>query len=215
MRAEGERGGATVEHAALGLLLAVLMIVAIASAASGPLDGGRELGSTLGRKLRCAARGPGPCWRDPLTEAYGRPLAGLVRALAPPPATRPGPVGAPLYPVDFRRCRRESCALGGERSPKLTASGRRTTAFASVDDRRRSDRTLTVSYWLYRPTLGWERVDREATSDDVVRHARTPLLDADVPVIVPLETLDGRNHYRFPPREEPPWRWRVESRHPG
>lgn len=193
----------------------VLLVAGIAAAAAGPLDGGRELGSTLARKLRCAAVGPGPCWRDPLTEAYGRPLAGLVRALAPAPATSPGAGGAPHHPVDFRYCRRSSCAAPGERSPKLTASNRRTTAFVSVDDRRRADRSVTVTYWLYRPTLGWERRDREATSDDVATHARTPLLDDDVPILVPLETLAGRNHYDFPAREEPPWRWRVESRYPG
>lgn len=195
--------------------MALLLTAGIAAATSGPLEGARELGSALGRKLRCAARGPGPCWRDPLTEAYGRPLAGLVRALAPAPRTRPGPGGAPLHPVDFRYCRRESCALPGERSPKLTASNRRTTAFVSIDDRRRSDRTLTVTYWLYRPTLGWERIEREATSDDVARHAKTRLLADDVPVLVALETLAGRNHYDFPAREEPPWRWQVEGRYPG
>jgi hypothetical protein len=213
--ASEERGAASVEHAGLVILLALVLVAGIAAAASGPLDGGRELGSTLARKLRCAARGPGPCWRNPLTEAYGRPLAGLVRALAPAPTTRIGPGAAGLYPVDFRYCRRESCALPGERSPKLTASNRRTTAFVSVDDRRRSDRTLTVSYWLYRPTLGWERVDREATSDDVFEHARTRLVADDVPVLVPLETLAGRNHYDFPAREAPPWRWQVEGRYPG
>lgn len=193
----------------------LLLAVGIAAAASGPLDGGRELGSTIARKLRCAARGPGPCWRDPLTEAYGRPLAGLVRALAPAPSARAGSGRTTLYPVDFRYCRQPSCAMPGDRSPKLTASNRRTTAFVSVDDRRRSNRTLTVTYWLYRPTLGWERIDRRATSDDVAEHAKTPLLDDDIPVLVPLETLAGRNHYRFPALEEPPWRWRVESHYPS
>jgi hypothetical protein len=195
--------------------MALLLIAGIAATASGPFDGARDLGSALGRKLRCAARGPGPCWRDPLTEAYGRPLAGLVRALAPAPIARTNSAGQPLLPVDFRYCRRESCALPGERSPKLTASNRRTTAFVSVDDRRRADRTLTVTYWLYRPTLGWQRVMRRATSDDVAEHASTPLLDDAVPILVSLETLPGRNHYDFPAREEPPWRWRVEGRYPG
>jgi hypothetical protein len=43
----------------------------------------------------------------------------------------------------------------------------------------------------------------------------TPLLDTDHPRLVPLETLAGRNHVDFPPGEEPPWRWRVESVYPG
>jgi Flp pilus assembly pilin Flp len=207
-----EHGAATVEHAALGLLIAVLVAAGIAAAASGPLDGGRELGSTLGRKLRCAARGPGPCWRDPLTEAYGRPLAGTVRALAPPPATRTGAGGEALYPVDFRYCRAASCAIPGPRSPALTASNRRTTAFVAVDDRRRTSGIAQIDYWLYRPTLGWERIRREATSADVARLASTPLLETDVPTLVSLETLPGANHFDFAPGEEPPWQWQIERR---
>jgi hypothetical protein len=210
--AKGERGAATVEHAALGLLIAIIAAAGIAAVASGPLDGGRELGSTLGRKLRCAARGPGPCWRDPLTEAYGRPLAGAVRALAPPPATRPGPGGTVFYPVDFRYCRSPSCALPGPGSPALTASNRRTTAFVAVTDRRRSAGVAEIDYWLYRPTRGWERTSREVTSAEVARLAATPLLETDVPALVPLETLPGANHFDFPPGEEPPWRWQIERR---
>ena len=215
MGANRERGAATVEHAALALLLGLALAAAIAAVASGPAEGGRDLGSTLAHKLRCAARGPGPCWRDPLTESYGRDVAGLVRALAPPPLERPAAGGRALLPVDFRRCRRASCALPGERAPRLTASNRRTTVFTAIDDRRRASGELTVSYWLYRPTLGWERIDRAATRDDLARLARTPLLDDAVPVIVPLETLAGRNHYQFPRREQPPWRWRVTGRYPG
>src|SRR5215207_9558506 len=94
----GERGAASVEHAGISLLLVLLIVGAIAALASEPAESGRELGSTLARKLRCAAVGPGPCWRDPLIEAYGRPLAGAVRALAPAPTTRPGASGAPLFP---------------------------------------------------------------------------------------------------------------------
>ena len=37
----------------------------------------------------------------------------------------------------------------------------------------------------------------------------------DDPALVPLETLAGRNHFEFPRREEPPWRWRIEGRYPG
>ena len=93
-----QSGAATVEHAAISLLIALLVAAAMAALASGAGEGGRELGAALGRKLRCAAVGPGPCWRDPLTLAYGRSLAGAVRALAPAPAPRPGPDGAPLWP---------------------------------------------------------------------------------------------------------------------
>ena len=212
MRPRSQSGAATVEHAGLALLLALLATAAIAAVAAGDGDAGRELGSTLARKLRCAAVGPGPCWRDPLTEAYGRPLAGAVRALAPEPRARPGP-GGPLLPVDFRRCRSASCAAPGP-SPGLTASNRRVTAFVSVEDRRRSAGSVKLTYWLYRPGLGWEAVTRLATSGDVASLASTLLLDDAVPVLVALETLDGRNQYEFAAGEEPPWRWRVESVYP-
>jgi hypothetical protein len=201
-----ERGAATVEHAGLSLLIALLAIAGIAALAARPTDDGRELGFALARKLRCAAVGPGPCWQDPLTVAYGRPLAGAVRALAPAPEARPG-----LLPVDFRYCRSASCASPGP-TPGLTASNRRVTAFTEVDDRRHSTGEVVITYWLYRPTIGWERQVERIDSAEVERLAPTQLLDTAVPAIVPLETLDGRNQYEFAPDEEPPWRWQVEPR---
>jgi hypothetical protein len=202
-----ERGAASVEQAGLILLVAVLCAaVAGAVLSRGGQAESRELARAVAQKIRCAAHGPGPCWQDPLTEAYGRPLAGLVRAFAPEPAGA-GALG--LLPVDFRRCRQSSCAAPGPR-PELTASNRRVTAFVSVDDERRSNGTVTVDYWLYRPTLGWERVRRVASAVDVARNAMTPLLESANPRLVALETLAGRNHIRFAAAEEPPWRWKVE-----
>jgi Flp pilus assembly pilin Flp len=207
-------GAASVEHVGLAILIAVVMLAGVAAfAARPPVDEGRELGTAISRKLRCAPRLPGPCWRDPLTEAYGRPLAGLVRALAPAPAPRTAG-GAPLVGVDFRHCRRTSCATWTG-DPRLTASNRRTTAFTSVVDRRRAGGGVEITYWIYRPTLGWESVVRRADSADVVAASRTPLLETADPKLVPLETLPGRNHYDFPRSEEPPWRWRVDSVYPG
>jgi len=210
MSATRERGAASVEHAGLALLIALVLLAGVASVAAGPLDGGRELGWAITRKLRCAPRLPGPCWRDPLTEAYGRPLGGAVRALAPAPA-QAGAEG--LMPVDFRYCRSAGCALPGE-GPRLTASNRRTTAFVSVEDDRRSGGDARITYWLYRPALGWERVERRVSSDDVARPAGTPLLESQDPKLVPLETLAGRNHFDFPAAEEPPWRWQVDPVYP-
>jgi hypothetical protein len=189
-------------------MIALLAIAAIAALAARPSDAGRDLGFSLARKLRCAAAGPGPCWRDPLTDAYGRPLAGAVRALAPQPMMRQG-----LLPIDFRYCRSIPCARPGP-SPGLTASNRRVTAFTEVGDHRRAEGTVTITYWLYRPSLGWEPTRVTIGAADVARLAPTELLDTAVPLIVPLETLDGRNQYDFPPAEEPPWRWRVESAYP-
>lgn len=209
-----ERGSASVEQAGLTALIALLLLAAIAAlAADGEVDPRHLLGGTIARRIACAPRLPGACRHHPLVPAYGRPLARLARSLAPAPAARPGPSGLPLVPVDFRRCRRESCAVAAD--PHLTASGRRTTAFTQVDDRRRSLGWVELTYWLYRPGLGWERVVRRARQAQIDAASDVRVLLKDDPALVPLETLPGRDHYDFPPGEEPPWRWRVKSRYPG
>ncbi len=210
----GERGSATVEQAALAALVALLAIAAISAlAAGGEVDAGRQLAGALGHRLVCAPRLPGACRHHPLVPAYGWPLARLARALAPAPRALPGPSGLPLMPVDFRRCRSESCAVAA--GPHLTASGRRTTAFTELRDERRSSGWVEIVYWLYRPGLGWERIARRATAADVEAAAGVEVLARDDPALVPLETLPGRNHYDFPPGERPPWQWQVEGRYPG
>lgn len=213
-RIESERGSASVEQAALAALVGLLLLAGIAAVASGGrVDAGRGLAGAIGRKMRCAPRLPDACRHHPLVPAYGWPLARLARALAPPPLALPGPSGLLLAPVDFRRCRRESCAVAA--GPHLTASGRRTTAFTELVDERGSSGWVEVVYWLYRPTLGWERVTRRATQADVEAAAATPVLAGDDPALVPLETLPGRNHYKFPASEQPPWQWRLAGRYPG
>jgi hypothetical protein len=213
-----QRGSATVEHAGLAALVALLVLVGISSVvAGGGIDGGRALGDAIARRIACAPRLPDACRHHPLVPAYGWPLARLVRAMAPAPASRTGPSGLPLVPVDFRRCRRQSCAvpLPGGAGKHLTASGRRTTAFTEVEDGRRSGEIIRVTYWLYRPGLGWERITRTAGAADVAAAARVRVLLKDDPALVPLETLPGRNHYDVPPGEEPRWRWRIGGRYPG
>src|SRR4051794_33575569 len=181
MRARSQIGAATVEHIGLVILIALIVLGAMAAlVASPPTEEARRLGSQLDRRIRCPARLPDPCWRDPLTEAYGRHLAGLVRALAPQPRSVAGASGTPLLPVDFRYCRSASCAAPGDRTG-LTASNRRVTAFTSVADRRDSGGSVEVSYWLYRPGLGWERTVRNASSAEVERYASTPLLESANP----------------------------------
>jgi hypothetical protein len=211
---EAERGSASVEQAGLIALVAVLLLVAIAAvAAGGEVDAGRELAATIGKRIACGPRLPDACRHHPLVTAYGWPLARLARALAPPPAARPGPSGLPLVPVDFRRCRRESCAVAA--GPHMTASGRRTTAFTQLADRRRSLGWVELTYWLYRPGLGWDRIVRRAGQAQVYAAAGVEVLTEDDPALVPLEILPGRNHYEFPTSERPPWQWRVSGRYPG
>jgi len=210
LRAE-QTGAASVEHIALAFLLAAVIALSVAAlAASPPERSARELGSVIAERLACAPRHPVPCHRNPLALAYGFPVGKLVRSLAPGPRAALGPGGVPLFPVDFRRCRRPSCALPGP-DPGLTASGRRVTAFTSVEDRRRAGGEIEISYWLYRPALGWERILRAAGAAELAAAQGLRLNLEDDPALVPLETLPGRNHYGFPAGEEPPWRWRVPS----
>jgi hypothetical protein len=213
-RRGGESGSASVEQIGLAALVALLLLAGVSAvAAGGDVDAGRALAGALGRKIACAPRLPGPCRHHPLVPAYGWPLARLVRALAPAPAALPGPSGLPLVAVDFRRCRRESCAVAA--GPHLTASGRRPTAFTQVEDLRRTLGWVEVTYWLYRPSIGWQAVRRRATQAEVDAAAGTPVLLKDDPVLVPLETLPGRDHYDFPPGERPPWQWGVRGVYPG
>jgi hypothetical protein len=213
-RRDSERGSASVEQAGLAALVALLLLAAIAAVSTGgEVDAGRMLGAAIGRKLACAPRLPDACDHHPLVPAYGWPLARLARALAPAPAPLFGPSGLPLVPVDFRRCRRESCAVAA--GPHLTASGRRTTAFTAIDDRRGSLGWVEISYWLYRPTIGWEKISRRASEADLDAASGVPVLVEDDPALVPLETLPGRNHYEFPSGERPPWQWNVRGRYPG
>jgi hypothetical protein len=203
-----------VEQAGLAALVAVLLLGAVALlAGEGEIEAGRGVAAAIGRKLACAPRLPDGCRHHPLVPAYGWPLARLVRALAPAPRARRGPTGLPLMPVDFRRCRRPSCAI--DAGPHVTASNRRVTVFTRVDDRRRSLGWAEISYWLYRPRLGWSREIRRATQADVEAASATRVLLKDDPALVPLETLPGRDQYDFPAGEEPPWQWRVAGRYPG
>jgi hypothetical protein len=213
-----QRGSASVEQAGLAALVALLALAAIAAlAAGGEVEAGRGLAGTISKRIACAPRAPGPCRRHPLVPAYGWPLARLARALAPAAAARAGPSGLPLVPVDFRRCRRQSCAvpLPGPAGARLTASGRRTTAFTQVEDRRRTLGWVELTYWLYRPGLGWERAVRRAGPEQVEAASGVRVLLRDAPALVPLETLPGRDHYEFPADERPPWQWEVRGAYPG
>lgn len=219
MRAiERQRGAASVESAGLAALLALLAIAAMSALVADPPDKeSRALGAMVARRIACGPRLPDACRHHPLVRAYGWPLARLARALAPRPAARLGPDGVPLVPVDFRYCRRPSCAVPhpGASGLHLTTSGRRTTIFTSIDDQRRSRGYVELIYWLYLPSLGWEKLTRRASQADVDAAAGTPVLLRDDPNLVPLETLPGRNHYEFRRGEEPPWRWNLQSLHPG
>lgn len=203
----GNRGAISVEYAALAALVGLLIVVALAAViAAPPRRADRELGEMIARRIACVPRHPVPCGRNPLAVAYGLPLGKVVRSLAPVPTGGAGPL-----PVDFRYCRRASCAAPGP-DPGLTASGRRVTEFTSVDDRRHSGEGVRITYWLYRPGAGWQGIERLAGPAEIAAASHLRLSLDDDPALVPLETLPGRDHYAFPPVEEPPWRWAIPSR---
>ena len=207
-----DRGAATVEHVALAFLIAILVAAGVGALAGAPPgDSARELGGTIARRLACAPRHPGPGGRNPLALAYGFPVGKLVRYLAPHLGSLEQ---GGLLPVDYRRCRQASCAAPSGR-PGLTASGRRVTAFTSVHDQRRSGGRVLVTYWLYRPTLGWSSLTASGGDRELAAAASLRLNLEHDPALVPLETLAGRNHHRFRAGEEPPWRWRVGTTYPG
>lgn len=198
------RGAATVEYLALAGMIGILIVAAIAALiASPPTRGERELGEMLARRIACTPRYPVPCGRNPLALAYGFPLGKLVRLLAPTPAITAGEL-----PVDFRHCRQASCTAPGS-DPGLTSSRRRVTAFTVVEDLRRAGGPIRIAYWLYRPGLGWERIVRTAGAAEIQAASKIRLNVEDDPALVPLETLPGKDHYRFPRGEQPPWQWQL------
>lgn len=219
-----ERGAASVEHVGLVVLIGLALLIAIAALGAGfPEDRGRQLGSLLARRMACAPLGPGSCRQDRLTTAYGERLARLARSLAPAPEQL---VRGGLTGVDFRYCRRPSCAvpLAGARGDRLTASNRRITVFTEV---RRPGRGhsggdggsaaggIRIVYWVYRPGQPWEAVIRDAGPTEIEAASAVRLGGDETPILVPLETLPGRNHTKFPRTEEPPWRWRITPIYPG
>jgi hypothetical protein len=188
-------------------VIGALIVVAVAAlVASPPRRADRELGEMLARRIACTPRYPVPCGRNPLALAYGFPLGKLVRSLAPAPAIEGGEL-----PVDFRYCLRPSCALPGL-DPGLTSSRRRVTEFTSIEDGRLSGDPVRITYWLYRPSAGWQRIVRNAGAAQIAAAQSIRLRLEDDPALVPLETLPGRDHYLVPPGDEPPWRWQVASR---
>ena len=113
-------------------------------------------------------------------------------------------------PVDFRYCRRASCAAPGG-DPGLTAAGRRVTEFVSLEETRR-DGQVRITYWIYRPGLPWQRIERAAGRAEIAAASGLRLNLEDDPALVPLETLPGRDHYAFPPAERPAWQWSLRSK---
>lgn len=213
-RPSGSSGSATVEQTGVVLLLAVIIAVLAAVLLGGSDEPpGHGLGIRIANRIACGPREPGVCRRHPAVSAYGWDLARAVRRLAPQPSAQSGPGGELSVPVDFRYCQRPSCAVPAG-DGKLTTANRRLTLFTAVR-RLRGDAGWEITYWSYRPGLGWEKTLRRAGPAEIEAAAGTRLRLEDSPRLVPLEILPGRNHYELPSGEDPPWRWRIETIHEG
>ncbi len=158
-----ERGQATPEW--LGLVLLVgLLLAALLWAAGAALPRVPLAGAVLERMV-CAVRLADDCRSEPaLRASYGADLAVALRAHAPTLLYEPG---MRALPVDYRRCREDSCAEGSaDGRVTRAASGERTAAFTHVIDCRRGappaaasgadcsgERAgnLYLQYWLYYP----------------------------------------------------------------
>jgi hypothetical protein len=214
------RGSATVEQVGVVLLLAATFAALVAASLAGVVEPpGHGLGIRIANRIACGPREPGVCRRHPAVSAYGWDVARAVRWLAPEPSARSGPDGRSLGPVDFRYCQRPSCAVPAG-DGRLTTANRRLTLFTEVrrmgsDESGSGTAAWEITYWLYRPSLGWQRVTRRAGPAEIEAASGTRLLLEDSPRLVPLEILPGRNHYNLPPGDEPPWRWKVSPTYNG
>lgn len=200
------------EQIGIVMAIAAAFAVLIAAYLIGPGERpGHGLGIRIANRIACGPREPDSCRHHPAVSAYGWDVARAVRRLAPQPGARSGPGGDLLVPVDFRYCQSPGCAVPSG-DGRLTTSNRRLTLFTEVKTRPGG---WEIVYWSYRPSLGWERTVRLAGPAEIEAASGTRLLLKDSPMLVPLEILPGRNHYELPGGDEPPWRWRIETRHNG
>ena len=209
----GESGSATVEQTGLLALLGLAFATVLLFIASGlGPETGRGLATRIANRIACGPLEPGPCHRHPAVDAYGPTVAAALRAYAPSDLVRQDGLGRGLLPVDYRRCRIPSCAEVDPARPELdlTLSNRRTTLFTEAS---RSGGRLNLTWWAWRPGIGWEASRRSVGPVEADAARGTPVRLSDSPLLVPLEALDGRNHTRFGADERPPWQWTVPSNH--
>ena len=226
--AREKAGAATVEQMGIILLVTALFVVIATWLGAGRGEKpGHGLGIRIANRIACGPREPGVCRQHPTVSAYGWDLARAIRWLAPDPYALPRPGGNLVAPVDFRYCQQPGCATPAG-DGKLTTANRRLTLFTTV--RRNPSaraagqvpghgsgvtRSWEITYWFYRPSLGWEKILRRVGPAEIEAASGTRVLLEDSPRLVPLEILPGRNHYELPPGDEAPWRWRVDGLRPG
>jgi hypothetical protein len=161
-RPSSQTGQATVEW--IGLVTLVALALALLGTIAGLALPGAALARAIGGSIVCAIDLGGGCALDatPLVAAYGDELAATVAERAPKIRYDPG---MKALPVDYRDCRDDACAEGGE-DPRIwrTRQGLPVSAFTHVIDCRPATTTpagadcsgeaagnVYLQYWLYYP----------------------------------------------------------------
>lgn len=139
-RVRSEHGQATVEWVGL-LLLSMLVLAAVLITVGWRLIR-TDLRDAILENLVCAVRLTEDCRNEPgLREADGAELAAALRANAPALLYEDG---MKALPVDFRRCRTDTCAEGAEEGQVTRSnSGEPVVAFTHVVDCRRGAAVAT------------------------------------------------------------------------
>lgn len=149
----------------IALLLLVALILAALAWAAGLRLPGLALADALVERLVCAVRLTEDCRDEPkLKSAYGADTAALLRAHAPALLYEEGMTA---LPIDYRRCRADSCAAGTDGVVSRSKAGEPVTAFTHVVDCRpgaaaateergadcpgQSEGNLYLQYWFYYP----------------------------------------------------------------
>jgi hypothetical protein len=217
------------------LLVSLLLLGGLAAA--GPRLPGGALARTIAERLICAARLSDACGAESeLETAYGAEVAALARGHAPRIRYERGMLA---LPVDYRRCRRDSCAEGAPTGQVWRSrSGEPVVAFVHAVDCRpvalaRTRRTgadcsgeragnLYFQYWFYYPgsaTAEGEVIDEAIR--DVSTAIGTPSYHPDdwesYQVRIRPGAVDSRasSHHGYVYDLDGGWRPRVGTRRDG
>ncbi len=144
MAERGRTGQSAVEW--VGLLALVALLLGAVLVAAGARLPGATVADAIAERLVCAVRLSEDCRREPhLVAAYDRETADLLRVHSP---TIRFEEGMTALPVDYRRCREDGCAAGGDGTVARTDSRGAVAAFTHVI---RRGGTTYLQYWFYYP----------------------------------------------------------------
>jgi hypothetical protein len=221
----------------IGLVMLTAVVGLGSLAAAGQRVPGGAVARAIAERMICAARLSDVCEAEPeLASAYGAELAALLREHAPRIRYERGMLA---LPVDYRRCREDSCAEGAATGriwrsragepvvafvhavdcrPAATARTRR----AGMDCSGKRGGSLYLQYWFYYPgsaTAEGRVVDEQIR--DVSTALGKPSFHPDdwesYQVRIRPDATDGRasSHHGYVYDIDGGWRPRVGSRPDG